>query len=70
MTSKREHFPHYIGVTPGEEKEMLETLGLEKLDDLYQHISSEYYLSEMKMEKGLPHDEIKKRRKNNFFIRN
>lgn len=59
--NKREHYPFYIGVTLNEEKEMLTAIGLNKLDDLYSHIRDEDKLSEMNMENGLSHDEIKSR---------
>lgn len=41
-TLPRELKPFYIGANAKDQKEMLETLGLKSLDDLYSHISSEH----------------------------
>lgn len=59
--NKREQFPHYIGVTPNEEQEMLNALGLSNSKELFSHIRDENKLKAMKMEDGLSHDVIKKR---------
>lgn len=61
MTSKREKFPHYIGVTKDEEKQMLSHLGLESLEDLFSHIPKAVQLDEMNMENGLAEPELKER---------
>ena len=64
MTHKRESFKHYIGVNEADEKAMLQKLGLNSLDDLFSHLSSDIRLGEMKMENGLDHQTLKKRIKN------
>ena len=50
---KRESFPHYIGVNGDEEKEMLESLGLNSLEDLFKHIPTNVRHDGLKMENGL-----------------
>ena len=39
--NKRENFPHYIGVDSTDEKQMLESLGLNSINDLFSHISND-----------------------------
>lgn len=55
---KRELKPFYIGATEKEIQEMLETLGLKTLDDLYSHIQDDVKMSEVKMPKHLSYEEL------------
>jgi len=61
MTNKRESYPHYIGVTPSEETQMLQKLGLQNAEDLFSHIPKDNMHTGMEMEDGLNHDVLKKR---------
>ena len=61
MTHKRENYPHYIGVNQTDEKEMLNFLGLESLDDLFSHLEGDIKLDRLNIENGLSHKELKER---------
>jgi len=59
MTNKREFFKHFIGVDLNEEKEMLQTLGLKDLSDLFSHLPKEILHDGMKIENGLSLENLK-----------
>ncbi|MFT6632066.1 MAG: glycine dehydrogenase [Bacteriovoracaceae bacterium] len=59
--NKRESFPHYIGVDANDEKLMLETLGLNSVEELFSHIPNDVKHPGLKMEAGLAHPELKTR---------
>lgn len=59
MANKREDFPHYIGVNKDEEKAMLQSLGLETVDDLYDHIPQDIKMGELKLENGKERESLK-----------
>lgn len=61
MTNKREQFPHYIGINKDEQQAMLKSLGLNSLDDLYQHIPNDVKLDELKIENAIERETLKKR---------
>ena len=60
MTSHREDYPFYIGTSDEDIQAMLKELGLNKLDDLYAHIDSEFLLDEMDLPKHLDANAVKK----------
>lgn len=60
MTNPREFFKHYIGVSESDEKQMLDFLGHQSLNDLYEHIGSSNYMQEMKLPLGVSREELKK----------
>ena len=55
---KRELKPFYIGADEKDIQEMLKTLGLSKLDDLYQHIGPEVIMDHIPMQKHLSYEEL------------
>ncbi|MCT4640661.1 MAG: aminomethyl-transferring glycine dehydrogenase subunit GcvPB [Bacteriovoracaceae bacterium] len=59
MASFRENLPHYIGTSDADIKQMLEYLGLEKLEDLYSHIENDHKLSQMNLPMSISHKNIK-----------
>jgi glycine dehydrogenase len=61
MTHKRESFPHYIGVNTADEKLMLNEIGLESIEQLFDHLPKDILLDKMNIEDGLAHPELKKR---------
>lgn len=54
----RELKPFYIGADEKDIQEMLKTLGLQSLDDLYSHISSDVKMTEVKLPKHLAYQEL------------
>ncbi|MBT4790794.1 MAG: glycine dehydrogenase, partial [Halobacteriovoraceae bacterium] len=72
MAHKREDYPHYIGITASEEKEMLTTLGLNSLEELYNHIDKDLIHDGLKMENSFSHPDLKTNilniaKKNNIY---
>lgn len=59
MTNKRENFPFYIGTNENDIQEMLSTLGLKSLDDLYSHIPVSAQMDELNLPKHMDHPELK-----------
>lgn len=55
---KRELKPFYIGADDKEIQEMLKTLNLKTLDDLYAHISSDVKMTSVPMDKHLSYEEL------------
>lgn len=60
MTSQRENYPFYIGTSEEDIQAMLKEIGLEKLEDLYSHIDSDFLLEEMDLPNHLKADDLKK----------
>ncbi|MEX0799033.1 MAG: aminomethyl-transferring glycine dehydrogenase subunit GcvPA, partial [Bacteriovoracaceae bacterium] len=58
--SPREDYPFYIGVTESEEKEMLASLGLNSLAQLYQHIDERNLMKSLALPAHKEKEELKK----------
>ena len=43
----RENYPFYVGVNKDEEKQMLESLGLNSVKDLFQHIGTDHLMDKL-----------------------
>ena len=54
----RELKPFYIGADEKDQKEMLKTLGLSSLDDLYSHISDTVKMTSVPMDKHMSYEEL------------
>ncbi len=63
MTSPREDNLFYIGTSDQDIKDMLQTLGLEKLDDLFSHINEDYLIKDLDLPAHLNHEDLKKHMK-------
>lgn len=59
--NKREHYPHYIGIDAQQEQAMLQTLGLEKSEDLFSHIPQECRMQELALEPSQSGPALKER---------
>ncbi len=59
-TNKRESYPHFIGISESEEKEILNQLGLTSSDELFSHIGQDVKHDGLKMEPGIPLNKLKK----------
>jgi len=55
---ERELRPYYIGASAEDEKLMLKEIGLNSLDDLYSHISSEVLMPKVPLRRGLSYEEL------------
>lgn len=60
MTNKRENFPFYIGTSDEDIELMLNELGLNSLEDLFDHIPQSVQMDELDLPLHLEHDELKK----------
>src|ERR1044072_2347645 len=55
---KRELKPFYIGATDQEISEMLNTIGVKSLDDLYAHIPNSVKMETIRMDKHMSYEEL------------
>jgi glycine dehydrogenase len=55
----RENYLHYIGLNEKEEKEILQILGLNSLDELFSHIEEDQKIHNLDLPPALSHKEIK-----------
>jgi glycine dehydrogenase len=55
---KRELKPFYIGATDQEISEMLETIGVKSLDDLYAHLPHDVKMEHIRMDKHMSYEEL------------
>lgn len=59
MTNPREKYPYYIGINESEQKEMLSSLGLRELEELYSHIDSGARMDELQVAPHKESEELK-----------